>query len=76
MSSYAGRLEACILACAFINVPTICVGAAKVLAILRSVLSARFSLVCVLKYQSKEDCKDQELIHSNTTPDPGNHMGK
>ena len=27
-------------------------------------------------YQSEEEGKDQESIQSNTTPDPGHHMGK
>ena len=27
-------------------------------------------------YQSKEGCKDQESIQSNTIPDPTHHMGK
>ena len=26
--------------------------------------------------QSKEECEDQELIQSSTTPDPRQHMGK
>ena len=29
-----------------------------------------------VKYQSKKDGKDQEMIQSSTTPDPGYHMEK
>ena len=28
------------------------------------------------RIESKEEGKDQELIQSSTTPDPGHHMGK
>ena len=27
-------------------------------------------------YKSKKEAKDQKLIQSSTTPDPGHHMGK
>ena len=30
----------------------------------------------VLYFKSKEEGKDQESIQSNSTPDPGHHMGK
>ena len=30
----------------------------------------------VRQKQSKEEVKDQELIQSNTTPNPGHHTGK
>ena len=32
--------------------------------------------ICMPGYKSKEEEKDKESIQSNTTPDPGNHMGK
>ena len=37
-----------------------------------------FIKLCVRmhKVKSKEEGKDQESIQSNTTPDPGHHMGK
>ena len=38
-------------------------------------LMAPNRLKTIIKY-SKKDSKDQETIQSNTTPDPGYHMGK
>ena len=35
-----------------------------------------YSLCIHVMYQSKKDGKDQESIHSSTTPDPEYHMGK
>ena len=34
------------------------------------------SLTILVRYKSKKDGKDQEMIQSSTTPDPGYHMGK
>ena len=38
--------------------------------------SSKRSFPCINVYKSKKGNKDQELIRSSTTPDPGYSMGK
>ena len=39
-------------------------------------ISCMFSVRNLHLYKSKKEGKDQELIQSSTTPDPGHHKGK
>ena len=38
--------------------------------------STKEQILTIQLLESKKDGKDQERIQSNTTPDPGYHMGK